>query len=36
MANYMEELIGKKIAEIQNGSNVHDAGRVTAVNATGE
>ena len=31
MANYMEELIGKKIAEIQNGSNVHDAGRVTAV-----
>ncbi len=31
MANYMEKLIGEKIAEIQNGSNVHDAGRVTAV-----
>lgn len=31
MANYMEEMIGKKIAAIQNGSNVYSAGRITTV-----
>ena len=31
MANYMEEMIGKKIAAIQNGGNVYSAGRITTV-----